>query len=238
MKKKKYYNFKSYIDDEDNKYKISIIYTFHNIANLIEGINEEDNNKMSFMISEIKSEKQLDNIINEIKTRNESNKSNKKNIVIHFEQFYSKQIQFISNFIFKNFKDDKYNYIFIMHIKRNFDNIKDRIYSIPDINPDINQLFIDNLNAPDINLNDLLNKSIKEIMESNDVLMDFDREFKMTSAGFKYKESINNDQDLEGDCKSLLDKIFTNNYIDKNSIDIISCLLEYIKELIVKKDNA
>ena len=92
------------------------------------------------MISEIKSEKQLDNIINEIKTRNESNKSNKKNIVIHFEQFYSKQIQFISNFIFNNFKDDKYNYIFIIHIKRNFDNIKERIYSIPDINPDIYQL--------------------------------------------------------------------------------------------------
>ena len=279
--KKKYYNLKSYINDEDNKkYKISIIYTFHNIANLIDGINVESSNKMSIMISEIKSEKQLENIINEIKTRNDSNRSDKRyEIVIHFEQFYSKQIQFISNFIFKYFKEDKYNYIFLIHIKRNFDNIKERIYSIPDINPDINQLFIDNLNGTSFKLNDLLEREIKDIMDSNEI--NLEREFKRTLTSFIYKEYnekknnqssffnennsiednyieeipkymeedvefkekiidkvkdlINNDKDSEGNCKSLIEKIFKMNYIGKNSIDIISSLLDYIKEQIFSK---
>ena len=43
----------------------------------------------------------------------------------------------------------------------------------------------------------------------------------------KIKELINNDKNLEGNCKSLIEKIFKDNYIDKNSIDIISCLLDY-----------
>ena len=143
--KKKYYNLKQYLDDKENKkYKISIIYTFNNIASYISGIK----NEMKFMISEIKSENQLNTKINEIKNQNASiNKEKNGSIVIHFEQLNSKKIQFVSNYIIKNFKDDEYNYIFIIHIKRNFDKIKDRIYSIPVINPDINQLFIDNLNA-------------------------------------------------------------------------------------------
>ena len=234
---------------------------------------------MSFMISEIKSEKQLYNIINEIKTRNDTNRNENKNIVIHFDQFYSKQIQFVSNFILKNFKDDKYKYkyIFIIHIKRNFDNIKERIYSIPDINPEINQLFIDNLNGSSFKLNDLLEKEIKDIINE----INLEKEFKRTLTSFIYKEYnekknnqisflnennsigenyieeipkymeeevdfkekiidkvkdlINNDKDSEGSCKSLIDKIFKLNYIGKNTIDIISCLLDYIKEKIFSK---
>ena len=38
--------------------------------------------------------------------------------------------------VIKNFRKDKYNYILIIHIKRNFNpKINKRIYSIPDINP-------------------------------------------------------------------------------------------------------
>ena len=48
----------------------------------------------------------------------------------------------------------------------------------------------------------------------------------------KVKELIKNDKDLEGNDKSLMDKILKTNYIGKNTVDIISCLLDYIKEQI------
>ena len=278
---KKYYNLKEYINDEENKkYKISIIYSFNNIANIINGIK----NEMRFMISEIKTENQLNNIINEIISKNEKNKYEKNyNIVIDFEQFNSNKIQFISNFILRNFKNDQYNYIFIIHIKRNFDfQNKDRIYSILDINPDINQLFIDNLNATDIKLKDILGKTIYEILDNNDRLLCLDKEFKRALTSFIYKELnekrnifkssinennlinidnyiddiqkymdeeidfkekiigkakelINLDKDSIGNCNILIDNILSKNYIGKNCIDIISYLLDYIKEQIFNK---
>ena len=46
----------------------------------------------------------------------------------------------------------------------------------------------------------------------------------------KLKELINDDEDLVGKGKSLIDKIFKANYIGKNSIDNISFLLDYIKK--------
>ena len=83
--KKKYFNnkdifnFKDYISKEDNeKYKISIIYTFTNITNTVEGLVKE----MSFMISEINSEDGLKNIIEEIKIKNEISKEEKTNSII------------------------------------------------------------------------------------------------------------------------------------------------------------
>ena len=314
--RKDYYNFKQYIKDEEyKKYKISIIYTFSGLANIIDG----SNNRMAFMISEIRNENQLKITIDELKKGNESNKYEKDyKILIHFEQFNSNKIQFISNFIFKNYKENEnYRYIFIIHIKRNFDfaNIDDkkeekksqdnkseiikegkkgedkkperkkekkseRIYSIPNINKEINQLFIDNLNGNEIKLNDLLEKSIKEILDDNDELMNLDKEFKRALASFVYielnekkkisgnpkiKNSLLNednyseeilkymddDEDFrkkiiekakslidinnesKGDCKSLVDKIMKN--MGKNNLDIISCLLDYIKEQIFNK---
>ena len=281
FEEKKYYNLDEYIKDKENKiYKISIIYAFNNIANSINGIN----NEMKFMVSSIKTEYQLGNIIEEIKKKNEDKKIGLTyNIVINFEQFNSNKIQFISNYIINNCKNDIYNYIFIIHIKRNFDSkSENRIYSIPNVNPLINQLFIDNLNSTEIKLKDLLDKNIKEIMDHNEKLMDLNKEFKRTLTSFVYKELnekrnytntfindnnqinednyideiqkymdeevsfkekiiekakelINNDKEAEGDCKSLIDKIFNMKYIGKNTIDIISCLLDYIKEQIFSK---
>lgn len=143
---KKYCNFNDYIFDEDNKsYKISIIYTFTSFSNIIIG----SNNKMSFIISKIKNENQLFNIIDEIKNMNVNEKN--KFILIHFEHANSFEIQFICNFLIKNFREDKYNYILIIHIKRNFNpKINKRVYSLPDINPNIKQIFLDDLNSKDI----------------------------------------------------------------------------------------
>ena len=276
FEEKKYYNLKEYINDEENKrYKISIIYTFNNIANIINGINHE----MSFIVSEIKTENQLKNKINELKLRNENNKYEKKyNIFMHFEQIDTNKIQYISNFIISNFKENKYNYIFIIHIKRNFNSqYEDRIYSILDINPNINQLFIDNLNGIDIKLKDLFKKNrIIDIINDYEYEMDLDKEFQKSLIYFVQKEVneksnflknfINEeskddfidefieymenevefkdniiektkeliDKDYELSCRSLItDKIFK--MIDTNSIDITSCLLDYIKEEIFLK---
>ena len=203
-------------------------------------------------------------------------------ILIHFEQLNSNKIQFIISFINKNFNDDNCNYIFIIHIKRSFDQKDEKIYSILDINPDINQLFIDNLNGKEIKLGDLLKKKIKDIFDENDKLMDLNNEFKKVLSKFVYRElfekgkgnNLNNknysitrdnyenkilnlmdeedkedennnfkmkiikktkdlidkDKQDEGDCKNIIDKIFKENYVGKNTLDIIFCILEYIKE--------
>lgn len=88
-KNKDIYNFKDYIDkDENKKFKISIIYTYTSIANTVEGLD----NDMSFMISEINSEDQLKTLIDELKIRNESNKLKKDcNLYIHFENQIQKK---------------------------------------------------------------------------------------------------------------------------------------------------
>ena len=56
----------------------------------------------------------------------------------------------------------------LIHIKRKFLNIpsgkKESIYSIPNINNDINQLFIDNLNGPNITLENISKKNFEEII--------------------------------------------------------------------------
>ena len=84
------------------------------------------------MISEINSENGLKNVIDEIKIKNENNKIKKEYIIyIHFDRSDSKKLKYMSNFILKNFKNDKYNYILIIHIKRKFLRQKvEAIYSI------------------------------------------------------------------------------------------------------------
>ena len=124
------------------------------------------------MISNIKMENQIDKAIKEIKFQNEKNLIKYNNdikdrvIYIAFEQINSNKIQFVSEYIKKNYKNDNYKYIFIIHIQRSF-NLKNNnnnnkmIYSIPDIDPEIEQLFIDNLNGPNIKFKDLLKKMLK-----------------------------------------------------------------------------
>lgn len=147
---------------------------------------------------------------------------------------------------------------------------------MPDINPNINQIFLDNLNSKNIKLQDFLEKNIIDIINDPE-LIDTNREFKRGLTSFVYKELLEKktiiynldneinllneenyideiikymDQELyfknkiiakaldliykvniaQGYCKTLLEKILKN--INKNSIDIITCLLDYIKEQI------
>ena len=181
---KKYCNLNQCIMDADNlTYRISIIYTFSEISDKINGCDGE----YSFKISDIKNENQLKLKIEELKKKYDNSKQkNNKNIhiLIHFEQINSNKIQYISNFINKNYKEkDDIRFIFIIHLKRNIrsndlesgddseeeessiseseDFLSEKIYAIPDIDKDINQLFIDNLNGMEINLNNVLDKNIK-----------------------------------------------------------------------------
>ena len=281
-----FFNFKEYINEKKNKeFKISIIYTFTSIANNIDGLNKG----MSFMASQIRSEEGLRRLIDEIKEKNEKNKIKKEYIIsIDFEQSNSRKIKFISNFILSNYKNDKYNYIFIIHINRNInknnsENIRndkkarrnekiygEKVYSLPDINPDINQVFIDNLNWNNtINLKYLLDiKDIKSLVAKLDKKLNFDEEFakifKITLSKelidksmeediindyIKHLENYMDDDfrnhimetaykliekngDEDTNCEKIINKIYKNNYINKYTIDVGTCIIDYIKNKI------
>ena len=299
LSEKKYYNLKSYINDlDEDSCKISIIYTFNSIAVAIDGVRIE----MKFLISNIRMENQLERAIKEVKYQNEkvlhTNSNDRKNKIIYisFDQLNSNKIQFVSEYIKKNYKNDDYRYIFIIHIQRNFKlQMSNMIYSIQDIDPDIEQLFIDNLNGPNIMFKNLLNKNIQDIMNENSEYMNLNNEFNRFLANFVYKELtdkrnqnahsfyvkdvsilktsvldnpskkkdniyskeisrymetnyyfkekiifkalkfLSEDKTSKGDSQKLIDKILHNNYICKNTLDIISCILNYIKEEIFGK---
>ena len=301
--KKKYYNFKQYmkaLNDNDRdlaNYKISIIYTYSNIVNIIDGYNHGE-----FMISSINKEENLKIHIEEIKNKNK-NKNDNHYILIKFEDYNSNKIQYTSDYINNYCKDDEYHYIFVIYLHRNMNSdnkIKQRIFSIPNIYNNINQLFIDNLAAPEITLSDILDKNVKDIIFSSDVFKNLDKEFREKLSNFVYekmmektkielnqnskmsdlitfltkkyggsnnisieneekysdeiinymmyndkefknniikkaKELIEIDKDVQGDCLNLVNKMFKENYVNKDKIDIISCILDYIKEKIFEK---
>ena len=290
--KKKYYNFNQYMNalkakDKDlANYKISIIYTFSNIAKIIKGYYNDN----EFMISSINTEEKLKTYIDDIKTKNKAEQKYLP-ILIRFEDYNSNKIQFTADYINNYCKEDEYHYIFIIYLHRDFSSEKkQRIHSIPNIYNNINQLFIDNLEGPDITLKNLITKDVKDIIFSVEVFSNLDKEFRNTLTAFVYekmadknkirfnqnsktsdllfylnlkyeekkninedkyseeiikymlyinpdfknkiiekaKELIEMDKDAQTDCNSLIDKMFKENYVNKNKIDIISCIFEYI----------
>ena len=291
FEKKKYYNFIQYKKDLDSNaqdlinYKISIIYTFSDIAGNIKDFNDDN----IIMIENISTEGNLKTQIDEIKNRNKNNNSPYPYILIQFEDYNSNKIQFTSDYII-NYLNDEYHYIFIIYIHRNMHSDSEReqrIYSIPNIYENINQLFIDNLEGPEITLDDLLNKSVEYIMSSTEVFKNLDKEFREALTNFVYdklnsklnqnskktevstylteryprnrdeafienlinyimdidtgfkneiikkvKELIIKDKALN-DCNILINKIFKDNYINNDKIDIVSILLDYIKENVI-----
>ena len=283
--KKKTYNFISYLEDmtkdENKDFTISIIYTFTSIANNIEGLEPQ----MSFMISKIKSEKEFKNTIEYLKKNNEN--PEKKYIYIKFEQSNSQNIKYICNYILNNFNDD-YKYIIIIHIIRNFNKEKNNntqkekqekqiIDCLPDINPNINQIFIDNLNGKNnISLKSLLDEnesSMANIMDSLKDELKLDDEFDKVLSIFlkdelekklyddenkqKYLQDIikymNNEKEIkqkiieiayqlndnfgeEDKSIDIIDIIHKKKLINKFTVDIVTCLTDYIKEEVFIKN--
>ena len=282
LKMKRYYNLEQYIKDKP-EHKITIIYTFNNIKNRIEYIDEPS----TIIISEIKSEGELSNKINNIisekfsiKNKNDNRNINKNIIFIQFDEINSKKIQFLITFVNNNYKNNnEIKFIFLVHIKRNFfinqqKEKKEKIFTVLDIDPDIYQIFIDNLIGENINLKEILNNSIikiliekgnlklenefknslKEFINKNLINLKGDNDtinianyLKKLKEFFDEKESLKNhiidkiqlyfneDHDI---LSNIFEKIYKNNYINKNSIDLISVIKEFVlKEVIYKYIN-
>ena len=90
------------------------------------------------MISDIRSEIKLKSDIDDIKNNKSNEDKNNSIILINFDQYNSNKIQFVSDYINNYCKDDDYNYIFIIHIRRSFNiekktNKEKAIFSIPNI---------------------------------------------------------------------------------------------------------
>ena len=255
-----------------NNYKISIIYTFSNI-----GRNIHEN---EFLISVIRPENQLKSKIDEFLIRNKNIEENDKIIIINFEQTNSDKIQFVSDYIMNYCKEDNYNYIVIVHIKRMFNNDNQNYARIYNINEEINQIFIDNLNGPSkFTLKDLLTQNIKGlILNNNKNLIDEEMEFKNSLVNFVYKqrnekdkidilnnpigddyfqklrrymennkdfrktlikkakELIDEDKISKGNSAGLIYKMNKEKSINKNTIDLVSHLLVFIREKIFNEN--
>jgi len=282
-KKKQYYNLEQYLNSKPT-HKISIIYTFSNIINV-------DYDTLSFkMISEIKSENQLLNNINDMITERANNKNinkkkindnkNKNFIFIELDESNSECIGFLISFVFNNYdKNEELKFIFIVHTKRNFkvDPISEKIFAVIDINPRIYQLFIDNLNGPEIKLKEIISNPINELKEKglinieeelDDALIKFtndnlknnfygendkfneDNYLTMLKELFsenKYQDLknciiekidsyINNQNEDSNNSNGIILKIYQKGYIDKNTVDLISTINEFVKKEIISKN--
>ena len=152
------------------------------------------------MISSITTENKVKKELNNNKQENKNKKGNNNHyILIRFEDSESDKLQFTSDYINNYCIDEKYHYILIIHIQRNMNSEnkqKRRIYTVPNIYNNINQLFIDNLDGPNITLEDLLSKDIKHVI-SMDPFKSFDKELRETLSEFVYdKMSENNENEI------------------------------------------
>ena len=270
---KQYYNLESYLNSEI-KHKISIIYTFHSKTVIINCIDESS---MFKMISEIKSERELKYLLDAKIEENDKTIKNKNLLFIHFDESNSKKLGFFISFIMNNYYErQELKFIFIVHIKRNFliyekkDKKVDKIYAVPDMDSNIYQLFIDNLNGPEIELKDIISDPIKQITDKG--LLSSVEEFKKAINKFtnlnlkklngknniinydnysekleKYFEDnspfmndifkkINTYTSQQKDkSNNIIEKIYNAKYINKSSVDLISVIIEFVKNEILSK---
>ncbi len=272
-KKKEYYNLEQYLNKKPT-YKISIIYTFNNI------INDTDELSTSKMISQTESENQLLRNIKNMLSEKDNNKKkndnkNKNFIIIHFDESNMDKIGFLISFVFNNYdKNEELKFIFIVHIKRNFkvEPQSEKIFAVPDINSNIYQLFIDNLNGPDIKLDEIISNPIQKLRDKD--LVNTEDEFnnalaEFTNVNLKYfkgeNDIINKENYLtklqeffkdekykdlkkiiiekiesyidnpKEDSIGIIEKIYKSGKINRNTVDLISLIIEYVKKEIIYK---
>ena len=206
------------------KCKFSIIYTFTDIISNIEGINEKDAPQM---ISEIKRESQLIDLINEKKFK--SKQTNNNFYIMHFYQHELDKINFIISTLKIHYGNEDIIFIFIVHIKRIMDKKKkEKIYSIPDVDEKVDQIFIDNLNGLTISLEDLAKNGIRQILDDSK-LVDKNNEFLKA-----LKAYFNSYTDKLHFIDNYLPKIIK--YFDKNK-EFIEIILSKSLDLIYKESN-
>ena len=266
-KNEHFYKLKDYLEKYnlgEINYKISIIYTFSSSDIVIEDIELSS----SQMISEIQSEQQMEDLVQEKLKQNKANPNKQQFIFLQFEATQSSKLSFLIPFVINNYPEENHKFIFIIHAKRSIDDKRVSISNVIDVYPNVNQLFIDNLVGEKISLNDILEKSIKDILEenNNDITNSFNKVLKkfinknINNDTFKgnnnYGIDINNyEEKLEslfntkessfmkdilekaksftkGTGKDIIEKIYKDKYINKNSVDIVSIIKEYISEII------
>ena len=183
-------------------------------------------------------------LINEKKFKNR--KSNNDFFIMHFYQHELDKINFIISTLKNNYPDEELKFIFIVHIKRIMDkNKKEKIYSIPDIDEKVDQIFIDNLDIDekvdqifidnldglDISLDDIAKKGIKYILE-NPKLVDKNNEF-FKALKIYYNGYINKLNFIE----NYLPKITTYFENNKELVELIlSKSIEHIYNINKKND--
>ena len=266
FEQKKYNNLQEYIKKEGHKYLISIIYTFTNISSEIKNVDESLNSIMiSTIRKEEKFKNDIDDIINRNKSKNPKmkniiflkfNNSNSKilNFIINFIKNYydGENIIFILIIhITRNFEMDKndiiysildiYDYIqqaFIDNLNGNNVEIK-KILERPRVKDIINMEGIFEIDKE-------LNKIINRFINSNN------NYFSKEKDDGKYLQKLINyflkDNNFMIDIvekaktfvddyrENLIENIYRDHYINKNSIDMISIVIEYIKEKIISKN--
>ena len=231
------YNYRDYINylnkltkDKKNIFKFSIIYTFSNIISNIEGIND---NSSQLIVSTIKRENNMIETINEKKFKNKKNDNNY--FIMHFYQDELDKINFIISTLKNNYEDDDIKFILIVHIKRNDDkNKKEKIYSIPNIDEKVDQIFIDNLNGMNISLESIYKNGLKTILEDPKLIEKQSEFFKALKT---YYNSYTNKIDF---IENYLPKIISYLQENKEFIDIIwskALSLIYKENKINTKDN-
>jgi len=233
-KEKKIFNFRDYINylkeltnDKKNIFKFSIIYTFTSIISSdIEGINLNDS---SLIISEIKRENYLIDLIKEkiFKKKKVGNNF----IIMHFYQNELDKINFIISTIKNNNAEEDINFIFIVHIKRIMDKKKkEKIYSIPDIDETVDQIFIDNLEGLNISLDTIAKEGIKNILENSELKL-FDKYFEFFKALKAYYDNyLNNLIYVESNFKKV------KRYFEENK-EFIDIILSKVFNLIHKESK-
>ena len=269
-KNKKYYRLKNYLESNP-KQKISIIYTFNNINSNVETIEESASINL---ISEMKTESQLFDSINSIISENNNkNQENKNLIFIHVDNYNSNKIGFLVSFVKNHYeKIRELKFIFIIYVKRNFfvDQQNEKIFAIPDIYPDIYQIFIDNLEGPDVKLDDIISDPIKKLIEEEIIIIEDEFNNALKQFTDENLKSLYGDNDIinyenyltklkdyfEDDENKILrksitqkveayikdsnvksNKIIENAFklINKDTIDIISVIIDFIKKEIFSK---
>ena len=203
QKGKRYNSIEEYLTDDKNKnYKISIIYTLSHLSDVINGTK----NLIQFFISEIKNQTELINKIDEIICKNETIHDLINFVIaINFNDFNINKIQnvtyFIDTYLTKG-KYEKYKYILLIYLKRNISvEMKDKIFTIFDINENINHLFLEELNIiNNIHVQDDENKiNFEKENENDENSSDSDKDYSPkkhdSSEDEEEEEIFNKDED-------------------------------------------
>ena len=221
-----HYNLKSFVENTSNS--LNVVYTFSPIFR---------SNKFNFNVKnenfgEIKGEEIKNIYINIIKTEHQFEmeisdfyESNKKLLLIHFEEVDCQNLEFVIIFLERVEKENESNdfkkkmIIILNHLKRKKEEFNKDIF-VPNLSS-FEQTFIDYLSGKEVLVSELMNKSIGELYENTN-LIDIDEIFKTELFySFQKIQYLFQDQDISKEQNSYIEKIINKILNDPNLTKII-----------------